>query len=179
LNPNLRNKDTFLGHLKSHKVDILFAFFIISFSAYFYLYVSISAIPTSDGAEDLNNARSWLTDTPVTGAYGAPLISWIIVGTWLVTGENWLIIISDLCLYHCRRNYFVPSVKEAQRQFICFWHFSTNDDKPHLFFWGRYIMTESLSLFFIILALYFIKSEKESHWYLAGIALGLTFASCY
>jgi hypothetical protein len=44
---------------------------------------------------------------------------------------------------------------------------------------GSFIMTEGLSLFFLTLSLYFMKSKKSSHWFLAGISMGLTFASRY
>ena len=173
-------KTEYLGLLKSHKVDILFIIFIISFTAYFYSYVSISAIPTSDGAEYLNNARSWLYDTPISSAYRAQLISWIIAGIWQITGENWLIIKYVIPVFTLGAGIILYLLLRKHKGNLFAFGVSTLTLlNPHLFFWGTYIMTESLSLFFIVLSLYFIKSEKQSHWFLAGISIGLTFASRY
>src|SRR6187401_684214 len=50
---------------------------------------------------------------------------------------------------------------------------------PQVFFWGTQILTEGLSLFFLILTLYLVKSDKKTSWFLAGITIALTFASRY
>ena len=50
---------------------------------------------------------------------------------------------------------------------------------PHVLFWGTQILTEGLSLFFLIMGIYFIKNDKKNDWLLAGIMIGLTFASRY
>jgi len=48
-----------------------------------------------------------------------------------------------------------------------------------VFFYGSQIYTEGISLFFVVATLYFLKSEKPTHWLLAGACVGLTFASRY
>ena len=50
---------------------------------------------------------------------------------------------------------------------------------PIIFSYSLDILTEGLALFFLVLTLYFLKSNNEKRWYLAGISLGLTFASRY
>ena len=47
-----------------------------------------------------------------------------------------------------------------------------------VFVWSTQILTEGVALFFLVLTLYFLKG-KENHWFLAGITIGLTFASRY
>ena len=174
------NKTELLRFSNSHKVDILFSIFLVAFSVYFYWNVSISGAPPSDGAVFLSNARSWLSDTPLKGEYRAPLISWIIAGVWVLTGENWLIIKylipaftlgAGILLYILLRkrkgNLFALGVSVLTLL------------NQNVFFWGTFIMTEGLSLFFLVLSLYFLKSEKEKYWIFAGIAIGLTFGSRY
>jgi hypothetical protein len=50
---------------------------------------------------------------------------------------------------------------------------------PYVFFWSTQILTEGLSLFFLVMTLYFCKSKYKHSALLAGIMLGLTFASRY
>jgi 4-amino-4-deoxy-L-arabinose transferase-like glycosyltransferase len=174
------NKSKFLRFSNSHKVDILFSIFLLAFSVYFYLHVSLLVNPPRDGADYLINAQRWLSNSPLYSLYRPPLISWIIAGVWLLTGENWIIIKyllpvftigAGIILYLLLRNTkgglfaFGVSVLTLLNQ--------------NVFFWGMQIHTESLSLFFLVLSLYFLKSEKEKYWLLAGIAIGLTFGSRY
>ena len=44
---------------------------------------------------------------------------------------------------------------------------------------GYPILTEGLSLFFLVLSVYFLKSDRQYNWIFAGIAIGLTFGSRY
>ena len=170
--------------LKYHKIDILFTIFFVAFSLYLYSHVSKVVVPPSDAADYLLNARNWLSNTPLEGGTfpttRAPLISWIIGGVWLLTGENWIAI-----------NYLMPIftlgagillymlLRKRKGSLFAFGVSALTMLNPQVFFWSTHILTESLSLFFLILSLYFLKSEKESHWLLAGIAIGLTFASRY
>jgi 4-amino-4-deoxy-L-arabinose transferase-like glycosyltransferase len=50
---------------------------------------------------------------------------------------------------------------------------------PQIFFWSTQILTEGLSLFFLVVTLYCLKSEKHHYWFIVGVAMGLTFASRY
>jgi 4-amino-4-deoxy-L-arabinose transferase-like glycosyltransferase len=48
-----------------------------------------------------------------------------------------------------------------------------------VFFWSTQIITEGLSLFFVILTLYLLRGNGRYYWLGAGIAMALTFASRY
>ena len=50
---------------------------------------------------------------------------------------------------------------------------------PQVFFWSSQLLTESLSLFFLLGTLYFVKSDRPRWWFVAGACIGLTFASRY
>jgi hypothetical protein len=50
---------------------------------------------------------------------------------------------------------------------------------PNVFFWSTQILTEGLSLFFLVMTLYFCKSNNKHSALLTGIMLALTFASRY
>ena len=174
------NKTDFLRFSKSHKVDILFILFLVVFSVYFFFHVSMLVNPPRDGADYLINAKRWLSDSPLYSLHRPPLISWIIAGVWLLTGENWIIIkyllpvftigagiILYLLLRNTKGGLFALGVSVLTLL------------NQNVFFWGMQIHTESLSLFFLVLSVYFLKSEKEKYWIFAGIAIGLTFGSRY
>jgi len=161
-------------------VDIIFGFFVILYSIRLYSHVSIAAVPVPDAAHYLLNAQSWLYGTPIVATYRPPLISWIIASIWAFTGENWIIIKyiwplftlgAVILLYLLIRRYkgspFALGVSVLTML------------NPQIFFWSTQILTENLALFFLILFVYLIKTEKEVYWLLAGAALGLTFASRY
>jgi hypothetical protein len=48
-----------------------------------------------------------------------------------------------------------------------------------LFFYTSQMLAEGISLFFLILSLYFLEGTKKTHWVLSGISIGLTFAARY
>ena len=174
------NKSEFLRFSNPHKVDILFSIFLVAFSVYFYWNVTISGAPPSDGADFLSNARSWLSDTPLRGEYRAPLISWITAGVWLLTGENWLIIKYLIPAFTLGAGIILYILLRKQKGGLFALGVSVLTLlNQNVFFWGTFIMTEGLSLFFLVLSVYFLKSEKEKHWIFAGIAIGLTFGSRY
>jgi len=170
--------------LKYHKIDILFTIFFVVFSVYLYSHVSKVVVPPSDAADYLVNARNWLSNTPLEGGTfpitRAPLISWIIAGVWLLTGENWIAINYLMPIFTLAAGILLYMLLRKQKgSLFAFGVSALTMLNPQVFFWSTHILTESLSLFFLILSLYFLKSEKESHWLLAGIAIGLTFASRY
>jgi 4-amino-4-deoxy-L-arabinose transferase-like glycosyltransferase len=154
--------------------------FIIVVTVYFYWFVSLSTVPTSDGVEFLNNARSWSSGFSLNSPFRAPLISWITAGVWGIIGENWIMI-----------KYLMPAftpaaaimlylaIRKHKSKWFAFGVSALTILNSNVFFWGSFIMTEGLSLFFLSLSLYFMKSKKSSHWFLAGISIGLTFASRY
>jgi 4-amino-4-deoxy-L-arabinose transferase-like glycosyltransferase len=166
--------------LKSSRIDFIFVICYILFAAIFYYYISTLVVPEYDAADYLLNARSWLSNEPLSSSFRPPLISWIIAGVWTITGENWIVI-----------KYLIPSFTLAAAFFL-YLHLRRHKSSifafgvtaltllnPHVFFWSTQILTEGLSLFFLVMTLYFIKSEKEKDWFLAGIMIGLTFASRY
>lgn len=170
-----------VGFLKKHAVDILFAGLCIVLALYYLNFISLLHVPSHDGAAYLLNAHEWLANEPLTEPYRPQLISWIIMGIWVITGsENWefvkglqpiFTIGSGIVLYILLRKYkgslFAFSVTALTMTNTTLLYFSTQ------------IMTEGMALFFLVLTLFFLKSQKKSYWFLAGIAIGLTFASRY
>ena len=177
---SVKNTTTTLTFLNVHKVDIAFIAFCITVSFYYNFYISKMYVPSHDGAAFLTNARGWLTNSPIWEIYRPPLLSWIISGMWAFTGEYWILakylnpiftISAGIVLYLMLRKHKGSS--------FAFGVTSLTMINGPVFFYSTQIMSEGLSLFFLILTLYFLKSEKKSHWFLAGIAIGLTFASRY
>jgi dolichyl-phosphate-mannose-protein mannosyltransferase len=168
-------------HFTSPKtMDILFAIFVTAYTIYLYSHVLMATVPPSDGADYLLNAQGWLYDSPIYSTVRPPLISWIIAGIWILTGENWIfaeyvlpvfVVGAGIVLYLLLR--------EKKGGLFAFGVSALTMLNPQVFFWSTHIHTEALSLFFLVLSLYCLKSQKESHWLLAGIFMGLTFASRY
>jgi 4-amino-4-deoxy-L-arabinose transferase-like glycosyltransferase len=166
--------------IKSHRVDILFISFLIGYTIFLYSYVSIIRVPADDASSYLSNARSWIHNTPLVSTYRAPLISWFISIVWIFTGENWTVIQNLQPLFTLAAGIILYlTIKKHKGKLFAFGVSSLTLLNPTVFFWSTQIMTENISLFFLILSLYFIKSERQSHWFLAGIVIGLTFASRY
>jgi 4-amino-4-deoxy-L-arabinose transferase-like glycosyltransferase len=174
-----RNKRIF-ALLNLYKVDILFTIFCGALILDYSYWISIIKVPPHDGAYYLLNAHDWLANKPLDEPFRPPLISWIIAGIWSITGENWIIvkglqaaftISAGIILYILLRKYkgrlFALGVAALTL---------TNGT---LFFFSTQILTEGLALFFLVLTLYFLKSRKENYWLLAGVTIGLTFASRY
>jgi 4-amino-4-deoxy-L-arabinose transferase-like glycosyltransferase len=166
--------------VKYNKIDFVFVAFIIAILAFYNYYISQMAIPMWDGAVYLENAKDWLKDEPLTHPYRPPLISWIIAGVWSVFGEDWILakyiqmvftvgagILLYLTLRKGKGNLFALGVTVPTML------------NPQIFFWSTQILTEGLSLFFLVLTLFCLKSEKQRYWFIAGVAIGLTFASRY
>jgi 4-amino-4-deoxy-L-arabinose transferase-like glycosyltransferase len=112
--------------------------------------------------------------------YRPPLFSWIIDAIWVFTGEDWHtivyvqmaftiagIILLYLLLRRRKSAWFALGVSALTL---------TN---AQLFFYTSHIRTEGISLFFLILSLYFLEGTKKAHWILSGISVGLTFAARY
>lgn len=175
-----RSKSELAVLLLEHKIDIIFILFLMFYSLFIYSYVSITFVPADDTSDYLRNARAWLSNEPPSSTYRAPLISLYIASVWMITGENWRIIeylqplftlgagiILYLTLSKHKGSIFALSVSALTLL------------NPTVFFWSTQIMTEGLSLFFLVLSLYFMKSKKPTYWFLGGIAMGLTFATRY
>jgi len=133
--------------------------------------------PTHDGAVYLLNAKSWLEGTKLYEGFRPPLLSWLISGIWILTGENWIIvkyiqaaftIASGILLYILIKHH-----KGAEFAFAVSALTMLNTT---VFANSIQILTEGMALFFLVLSLY---SFKRNHWFLAGASIGLTFASRY
>jgi 4-amino-4-deoxy-L-arabinose transferase-like glycosyltransferase len=164
----------------SSKIDLIFIICYVIYSVLFYFYVSMMAVPEYDAADYLVNARAWVSNEQLYSIIRPPLISWIIAGVWSLTGENWIIIkylmpaftlAAGLVLY--------KHLKEYKGSLFAFGVTALTLLNPNVFFWSTQILTEGLSLFFLIMTLYFCKSKNKNHSLLTGIMLGLTFASRY
>ncbi len=176
----IEKQKNILAFLNAHRTDIAFGLLLTILALQYNYYISIQAVPCCDGPAYLTNARDWLADGAVFRDYRPQLISWIIAGIWTVTGENWEIVKglqavftlgAGIILYLTLRRYkgapFALGVTALTM--LSF----------QVFVQSTRILTEGLSLFFLVAALYFLKSEKPNHWFLAGIMIGLTFASRY
>jgi hypothetical protein len=176
-----RKHKNVLAFLNMHKIDIVFAIFCIFIVLEYNYYLSIIKVPGHDPSVYLLNARAWLTNKPLDEAFRPQLISWIIAGIWAINGgENWVIvkglqpiftISAGIVLYALLRKY--------KGSLFAFGVATLTMINGTLFLFSTQILTEGLALFFVVLTLYFLKSRKENYWFLAGIAIGLTFASRY
>lgn len=167
-----------IGVIKSHKIEALFVIFYTSYSIFLYSHVPFTVVPLEDAADYLGNARSWLHNTPLQSAYRPPLISWVIAAEWIFTGENLVAAAYLMPIFTLAAGIILfILLRKYKGSLFAFSVSALTLLNPQVFFWSTETLTESLSLFFIILSLYFIKSEKQSHWFFAGISMGLTIAS--
>jgi len=178
--PKLKDIAELLTLYMLRRTDFIFIICYSLFSVFFFIFISTLTVPEYDSADYLLNARNWFSDKDLSSSIRPPLTSWIIAGIWTITGENWIII-----------KYVIPSFSLAAGLFLylhlrkykggifAFGVVALTLLNAHVFFWSTQILTEGLSLFFLIMTLYFIKSDKKNYWLLAGIAIGLTFASRY
>src|SRR5215216_477704 len=178
--PKLKDIAELLTLYMLRRTDFIFIICYSLFSVFFFIFISTLTVPEYDSADYLLNARNWFSDKDLLSSIRPPLISWIIACVWSITGENWVII-----------KYVIPSFSLAAGLFLylhlrkykggvfAFGVVALTLLNAHVFFWSTQILTEGLSLFFLIMTLCFIKSDKKNYWLLAGIAIGLTFASRY
>jgi cellulose synthase/poly-beta-1,6-N-acetylglucosamine synthase-like glycosyltransferase len=177
---NLAIQSKFGKVVLSNKVNIAFIFFVAVLAIYYYFFISQLAFPIWDGGIYLENAQNWLRNEPLEAVYRPQLISWIIAGTWSITGEDWTIakyiqpiftLAAGVILYQ--------TLKKYKGDFFAFGVTALTMLNPYVFFSSTQILTEGVSLFFLVLSIYFLKSERQYSWIFAGIAMGLTFGSRY
>ena len=127
------------------------------------------------------NAQSWLSGTPLNEIFRPPLLSWIIDLVWLITGESWLSIKYLSPTFAITAGFILYlTLKSHKGRLFAFGVTALTMLNLQVLFWSTQTMTESLSLLFIILVIYFFKrSPTKTNWLLAGILMGLTFASRY
>jgi 4-amino-4-deoxy-L-arabinose transferase-like glycosyltransferase len=162
------------------KIDFIFIICYVIYSILFYAYVSMMAMPEYDAADYLVNARDWVSNEQLYSDIRPPLISWIIAGVWSLTGENWIIIKYLMPVFTLAAGLVLyKHLKEYKGSMFAFGVTALTLLNPYVFFWSTQILTEGLSLFFLVMTLYFCKSKNKNSELLTGIMLGLTFASRY
>ena len=137
-------------------------------------------VPIHDAAVYLLNAKSWFYNTEIYQEYRPQLLSLIIAGIWFFAGENWeftkfvhpfFTIAAGIVLYILFRKY--------KGQLFAFGVSVLTMSNIVVFAYSTQILTEGLALFFLVLTLYFLKSDKKNYWFFAGLVIGLVFASRY
>jgi len=176
----LRKKKWLHDFLVRRGIDIVFLVFMGILALRYWLYISDMQAPMWDGAVYLINARNWLTGTRLYETYRPPLISWIIAGFWLFTGENWTYVKPLAALFAIGSGIFLYlTLRGRKGGFFALGVTMLTMLNTQVFFYSSQIYTEGLSLFFLVATLYFLKSERPNHWLLGGVMIGLTFASRY
>lgn len=162
------------------KIQTISIILLLVFFSFIYLYhVNQYNYPGWDPAVYMLNAKDWLNtnQTYLFENFRSPLLSWLIAGVWKFTGIDfnyikWLscvfTIFSAIVLY-----LIVKNTKNALFAFIITLLFLIN---PSVFQYTTDLYTESLSLFFLLLIIYFMGNDK---FILSGIFIGLAFASRY
>jgi hypothetical protein len=183
------------------KIDIACIALMGLLVAYYFFYAStVIATPIWDGAVYLLNARGWLSgdNVPLYEGFRPPLLSWIIAGIWTIAGtENFEIIKYIQPLFTVGAGFVLYALLGRHKgKLFAFGVVALTMLNATLFFNSSQILTEGLSLFFLVTTLYLLagkrgaSEEKESgqkiiafgegwRWFFAGIAIALTFASRY
>jgi 4-amino-4-deoxy-L-arabinose transferase-like glycosyltransferase len=160
-------------------IDFIFGIFCLSTILYYSFFISDIKAPIWDGAEFMINAREWLDNTTAE-KFASPLFSWIIAAIWIFTGENWTTI------KYVQMAFTIASVvllyvilRRRKGALFALGVSALTLTNAQLFYYTSQILTEGISLFFLILTLYFFEGTKRVHWVLSGISTGLTFAARY
>jgi cellulose synthase/poly-beta-1,6-N-acetylglucosamine synthase-like glycosyltransferase len=170
----------FVRVVVSKKFDIAMILFIAALAIYYHSYISQVAFPFWDSAIYLKNAQDWLRSQPLEASYRPPIISWIIAGIWSITGEDWTVAEYIQPIFTLGAGVILYlTLKKYKGDAFAFGVTALTMLNPYVLFFSTHILTEGVSLFFLVLSLFFLKSEKQYNWILAGIAMGLTFGSRY
>lgn len=166
--------------LNPYLADIAFLVLLGVLLVKYNLIISTYQVPISDGAAYLANARDWLMNEPLYQIYRPPLISWMIAGIWAVTGENWVTVkyLSALFGFASAPVLYLV-LRRGKGPFFALGVVALTVLSSEVFYYTSHLLTEGLSLFFLVATLYLVKSEKPRYWFLAGICIALTFASRY
>lgn len=153
---------------------------IVGLGICYYFYISQMVFPTWDGALYLENAENWIRNEPLEAPYRPPIISWIIAGIWSITGEDWTAAKHIQSIFTLSAGMVIYlTLKKNKGAFFAFGVAALTMVNSYVLFFSTQIMTEGLSLFFLVISFHFLKSEKQSSWVLAGLTIGLTFGSRY
>jgi hypothetical protein len=164
----------------SRRSDILFGLFFIALLLRYYYFVSALETPMWDGAVYLENARDWLTGARLFEPYRPPLLSWLISLVWSLGGEGWEAVkfLSPAFTLGAGALLYI-TLKRHKGGLFALGVVSLTMLNAQVFFYSTQIYAEGLSLFFLVATLFFLKEGRPNHWFLAGITIGLTFASRY
>src|SRR5215210_8008901 len=177
---NVATAPNFARAVSSRKFDIALIFLIAVLAISYYSYISQIAFPFWDSAIYLENAQDWLRNEPLEAAYRPPLLSWIIAGIWSISGEDWTVAKYIQPIFTLGAGVVLYlTLKKHKGGLFAFGVTALTMLNPYVFFWSTHLLTEGVSLFFLVLSIYFLKSEKQYSWIFAGIAIGLTFGSRY
>src|ERR687896_2519003 len=177
---NLAIQSKFGRVVLSNKFNIAFIFLITVLAISYYFYISQLAFPIWDSALYLENAQNLLRNEPLEASYRPPLISWIIAGIWSISGEDWTIAKYIQPIFTLGAGVILYlTLKKHKGDFFAFGVTALTMLNPYVLIFSEHILTEGISLFFLVLSIYFVKSENRYSWIFAGIAMGLTFGSRY
>ena len=171
----------FVRVVLSNKFDVAFVFFIAALAIIYDFQISQIVFPIWDGAIYLENAQDWLRSETLDAAYRPPLISWIIAGVWSITGEeDWTVAKYIQPIFTLGAGVILYlTLKKHKGDLFAFAVTGLTMLNPYVLIFSKHILTEGISLFFLVLSMYFLKSENRYSWIFAGIAMGLTFGSRY
>ena len=162
------------------KTDIAFIIFMLMISVTYYYQVSKTATPAWDSVVYMANAHGWLNREPLFEIFRPPLISWLISAIWMITGES-SYMIKYLHMAFTIGSGFVLyiALKKNKNNRFAFGVSALTMLNSWILVTSSQLLTEGISLFFVVLTLYFVKSQRPRNWVLAGTSIGLTFASRY
>jgi cellulose synthase/poly-beta-1,6-N-acetylglucosamine synthase-like glycosyltransferase len=164
----------------SRKFDIAFIILVLTLAFHYHFYISQMVFPVWDAAIYLENAQNWIRNEPLVAEYRPPLISWIIASIWSITGEDWSAAKYIQAIFTISGGVILYlTLKKYKGDLFAFSVTALTMVNSYVFLFSTQILTEGLSLFFLVLSFRFLKGERQSSWILAGITLGLTFGARY
>jgi 4-amino-4-deoxy-L-arabinose transferase-like glycosyltransferase len=162
------------------KTDIAFIIFMLMLSVTYYYEVSKTTTPVWDAVVYMANAHGWLNREPLLETFRPPLISWIISAIWMIAGESSYIIKYLQAAFTIGSGFILYiALKKNKNNRFAFGVSALTMLNSWILVISSQLLTEGLSLFFVVLTLYFVKGQSPRNWIFAGISIGLTFASRY
>lgn len=164
----------------SRLVDLAFYIICLVMITYYLFFISTLKVPLWDGGVYMLNAHDWMTNTDLLEIFRPPLFSWIIAGIWTLTGEDWTMVKHVQMAFTMAAAILLYTLLKSRKGSLFAFGVSTLTlTNTHLFYYTSQILTEGISLFFLILTFYFLESKKKYNWLFAGISIALTFAARY
>jgi 4-amino-4-deoxy-L-arabinose transferase-like glycosyltransferase len=162
------------------KTDIAFVIFMLMLSVTYYYQVSKTTTPVWDSVVYMANAHGWSNREPLLEIFRPPLISWLISAIWMIAGESSYIIKYLHMAFTIGSGFILYiALKRNKNNRFAFGVSALTMLNSWILVVSCQLLTEGISLFFVVLTLYFVKGQRPRNWILAGISIGLTFASRY